>query len=124
MGASVTFDPAIGRTLLKYARMLCARGYVHNTLGNIVLRVPHPDYPHGVGYTKHAELSLEEMELENIVITDIPTSRVLHGSRITSVGHNLSREILRLRPDIQATIHVHDDALIALLGSGAVKEVK
>ena len=117
-------DPAIVETFLRYARLLAARGYVHNTLGNIVLRVPHADYPHGVAYTKHAELSLEEMAAENIVITDIPTSRVLHGERVTSIGHNLSREILRLRPDIQATIHVHDDALIALLGSGACKEVR
>jgi L-fuculose-phosphate aldolase len=110
-------------TFLRYARMLAARGYVHNTLGNIVMRVPHPDRPHGVAYTKHAELSLEEMAAENIVITDIPTSRVLYGGKMTSIGHNLSREILRLRPDIHATIHVHDDALISLLGSGAVKEV-
>jgi ribulose-5-phosphate 4-epimerase/fuculose-1-phosphate aldolase len=56
------------------------------------------------------------------VITDIPTSEILRGGRTTSVGHNLSREILRLRPDINATIHVHDDATIALLGSGAVDE--
>ena len=117
-------DPAIVETFLRYARRLAARGYVHNTLGNIVIRVPHADYPHGVAYTKHAELSLEEMAAENIVITDIPTSRVLHGERVTSIGHNLSREILRLRPDIHATIHVHDDALIALLGSGACKEVR
>jgi ribulose-5-phosphate 4-epimerase/fuculose-1-phosphate aldolase len=117
-------DPAIVETFLRYALLLAARGYVHNTLGNIVIRVPHADYPHGVAYTKHAELSLEEMAAENIVITDIPTSRVLHGGRMTSIGHNLSREILRLRPDIQATIHVHDDALIALLGSGACKEVR
>lgn len=116
-------DPAIVETFLRYARRLAARGYVHNTLGNIVMRAPHPDYPHGVAYTKHAELSLEEMEVGNIVITDIPTSQVLYGGRMTSIGHNLSREILRLRPDIQATIHVHDDALISLLGSGAVKEV-
>ena len=116
-------DPAIVETFLRYARLLAARGYVHNTLGNIVMRAPHADHPHGVAYTKHAELSLEEMTAENIVITDIPTSRVLYGARLTSVGHNLSREILRLRPDIQATIHVHDDALISLLGSGAVKEV-
>jgi len=116
-------DPVVQNTFLKYARLLAARGYVHNTLGNIVMRAPHPDYPHGIAYTKHAELSLEEMEAENIVITDIPTSRLLHGSRTTSIGHNLSREILRLRPDIHATIHVHDDALISLLGSGAVKEV-
>ena len=120
----MTPDPAIQRTFLKYARLLAARGYVHNTLGNIVMRAPHPDCPHGVAYTKHAELSLEEMEAENIVITDIPTSRVLHGGRMTSIGHNLSREILRLRPDIEATIHVHDDALIALLGSGAHQEVR
>jgi ribulose-5-phosphate 4-epimerase/fuculose-1-phosphate aldolase len=117
-------DPAVTKTFLRYARMLAARGYVHNTLGNIVMRAPHPDYPHGVAYTKHAELSLEEMDAGNIVITDIPTSRVLFGERMTSIGHNLSREILRLRPDIQATIHVHDDALIALLGSGAAKEVR
>ena len=124
MTAAVAFDPAIGQQILQYARRLCARGYVHNTLGNIVVRAPHPDYPHGLAYTKHAELSLEEMALENIVITDIPTSRVLLGDRITSIGHNLSREILRLRPDIHATIHVHDDAMLAFLGSGAVTEVR
>ena len=120
----VEVDAGVARTFLKYARLLAARGCVHNTLGNIVIRVPHPDYPHGVAYTKHAELSLEEMEAENIVVTDIPTSRILRGERITSIGHNLSREILRLRPDIGATIHVHDDALIAFLGSGAAREVK
>lgn len=124
MSTPVTFDAEIGGQILKYARMLCARGYVHNTLGNIVVRAAHPDYPHGLAYTKHAELSLEEMALENIVITDIPTDRVLHGNRVTSIGHNLSREILRLRPDIHATIHVHDDAMIAFLGSGAFTEVK
>lgn len=118
-------DAEVARTFLKYARLLAARGYVHNTLGNIVVRVPHPGYPeHGVAYTKHAELSLEEMEAGNIVVTDIPTSRVLAGDRITSIGHNLSREILRLRPDVHATIHVHDDALIAFLGSGAASEVR
>jgi ribulose-5-phosphate 4-epimerase/fuculose-1-phosphate aldolase len=117
-------DPAIVATFLRYARLLAARGYVHNTLGNIVLRVPQPEFPHGVAYTKHAEISLEEMGEDNIVITDIPTSRVLHGEKLTSIGHNLSREILRLRPDIHATIHVHDDALITLLGSGAASEVR
>ena len=117
-------DPGIAKTFIKYARLVSARGYVHNTLGNIVIRVPHPDYPHGGAYTKHAELSLEEMEAENIVITDIPTSKTLLGDRLTSIGHNLSREILRLRPDIHATIHVHDDALLSFFGSGAYREVK
>lgn len=124
MSALITFDPAIGRQFIKYARLVAGRGYVHNTLGNIVIRVSHPDFPHGLAYTKHAEVSLEEMELENIVVTDVPTSRILWGDRMTSIGHNLSREILRLRPDIDATIHVHDDATIALLGSGAPHDFK
>lgn len=118
MSSSITFDPAVGQQFVRYAHMVAARGYVHNTLGNMVIRVSHPDFPHGLAYTKHAEISLEEMTVENIVITDIPTSEIVWGERMTSIGHNLSREILRLRPDIDATIHVHDDATIALLGSG------
>lgn len=124
MVTAIALDPAVAKTFVKYARLVAGRGYIHNTLGNIVMRVAHPDYPHGVAYTKHAELSLEEMEAENIVVTDIPSSRILLGDKITSIGHNLSREILRLRPDIHATIHVHDDALLAFFGSGAFREVQ
>src|ERR1044071_8301785 len=120
----VEFDPAIGERVLRYARMIVARGYVHNSLGNLAIRVPHADFPHGVAYTKHAEVSLEEMTAGNVVITDIPTPRLLHGTLTTSVGHNLNREILRLRPDIGAVIHVHHDETIALLASGAVKELR
>ena len=124
MPAPVTFDAAVGQQFLKYARLVSGRGYVHNSLGNIVMRVPHPDHPHGLAYTKHAEVSLEEMDETNIVVTEIPTSRIVWGERMTSVGHNLSREILRLRPDIGATIHVHDDATIALLGAGVPHDFK
>lgn len=124
MTTPVVLDPAIGRQFVKYARLVAGRGYIHNTLGNMVMRVPHPDFPHGIAYTKHAEISLEEMELENIVVTDVPTSKILWGERMTSVGHNLSREILRLRPDIDATIHVHDDAVLSLFSSGAEPEFK
>jgi ribulose-5-phosphate 4-epimerase/fuculose-1-phosphate aldolase len=42
----------------------------------------------------------------------------------TSVGHNLNREILRLRPDIGAVIHAHHDETIALFASGAAKELR
>ncbi len=124
MPTPIAFDAAIGRQFVKYAHLVANRGYIHNTLGNIVMRAAHPDFPHGLAYTKHAEISLEEMELENIVITDIPSSRIVWGERMTSVGHNLSREILRLRPDINATIHVHDDAVLSLYSSGAEPEFK
>ncbi len=124
MATPVHFDSRIGEQFLRYARLVANRGYIHNTLGNMAIRAAHPDFPHGVAYTKHAEISLEEMGTENIVVTDIPSSRLLYGSRMTSIGHNLNREILRLRPDIGAVIHVHDDATIAFFGSGAFKEVK
>ncbi len=121
---SVEFDESVGNLLLRYARMIVARGYVHNSLGNLAIRVPHPDFEHGVAYTKHAEVSLEEMTPDNVVITDIPAPTLLHGTVPTSVGHNLNREILRLRPDIGAVIHVHHDETIALFASGALKELR
>ena len=37
--------------------------------------VPHPGFPHGAAYTKHAEVSLEEMAIDNVVVTDIPPAR-------------------------------------------------
>jgi ribulose-5-phosphate 4-epimerase/fuculose-1-phosphate aldolase len=117
-------DQAVAQLLLRYAKLVVARGYVHNSLGNLAIRVAHPDFPHGVAYTKHAEVSLEEMTLDHVVITDIPTPRLLHGTMPTSVGHNLNREILRLRPDVGAVIHVHHDETIALFASGAAKELR
>lgn len=123
MSDPLVFDPEIGRLFLRYARLLVARGYVHNTLGNMVVRASHPGHPGGVAYTKHAGISLEEMTAENIVVTDLSEGRLLHGHQVTSVGHNLNREVLRLRPDINAAIHVHDDATIGFLASGAFGEV-
>ena len=124
MAEQVTFDPAVGELFLRYAKLVAGRGYIHNTLGNMAIRQPVAGFAHGVAYTKHAEVSLEEMGMENIVITDIPTSEILYGEAMTSVGHNLNREILRLRPDIDAVIHVHDDHTIAFFASGAFQELK
>jgi ribulose-5-phosphate 4-epimerase/fuculose-1-phosphate aldolase len=121
---TVSFDSRVGEALLRYARLVVARGYVHNSLGNLAIRVPHPDHAHGIVYTKHAEVSLEEMTLDNVVITDVSTPALLHGTVPTSVGHNLSREILLLRPDVNAVIHVHHDETISLFASGLVKELR
>jgi ribulose-5-phosphate 4-epimerase/fuculose-1-phosphate aldolase len=112
------FDGSVGALFLTYAARLVARGYVHNSLGNLAIRVPHAAYEHGVVYTKHAGVSLEETTVDHIVITDVPTPRLLHGSRPTSVGHQLNREILRLRPEINAVIHVHHDDSIAFFSGG------
>jgi ribulose-5-phosphate 4-epimerase/fuculose-1-phosphate aldolase len=98
----VTFDPAVGGTYVRYAHRLAARGYVQSTLGGMVIRVPHADFP----------------EIGDLVITDIPFGRVLHGEQATSVGHQMNREILRLRPDVNCVIHLHHDETIALLAAG------
>jgi len=121
---SLRVDPGVADQLLTYARRLTARGYIHNQLGNIAIRVPHPDHEHGVIYTKHSGVSLEDATAENIVITDVPTPALLYGSIPTSIGHQLNREILRLRPDVNAVIHVHHDETIALFASRAVKELR
>jgi ribulose-5-phosphate 4-epimerase/fuculose-1-phosphate aldolase len=117
------FDGSVGALFLTYAARLVARGYVHNSLGNLAIRVPHAGHEHGVVYTKHAGVSLEEATLEHIVITDVPTPRLLHGTRPTSVGHQLNREILRLRPEINAVIHVHHDESIAFFSGGRALQI-
>jgi len=123
MSQDLIFDHHVGEQFLRYAALVAARGYIHNTLGNMAVRVQASGFEHGVAYTKHAEVSLEEMTNDNIVVTDIPSSRLLLGEAMTSVGHNLNRRILELRPDIHAVIHVHDDHTIALFASGAFTEV-
>lgn len=123
-GTKVVFDHEIGELLLRYGRMVVNRGYIHNTLGNIAIRVSHEAYPDGIVYTKPSGVSLEEATLDHLVITDVPTGALLYGDTPTSVGHNLNREILRLRPDINAVIHVHHDETIAFFASRAFKEVK
>lgn len=115
---SVVFDRAVGDTYVRYAHMMAARGYVQSSLGGMVIRVPHPKYPDGIAYVKPNRVSLEEMSVEDLVITDIPTGRLLYGERATSVGHQMNREMLRLRPDINCVIHLHHDETIALLAAG------
>jgi ribulose-5-phosphate 4-epimerase/fuculose-1-phosphate aldolase len=116
--SSVVFDREVGETFVRYAHMLAARGYVQSTLGGMVIRVPHPNHPDGVAYTKPAGVSLEEMSVDDLVITDIPCGRILYGERATSVGHQMNREILRLRGDVNCVIHLHHDETIALLAAG------
>jgi ribulose-5-phosphate 4-epimerase/fuculose-1-phosphate aldolase len=115
---AVEFDRAVAEKYVLYAHRLAARGYVQSTLGGMVIRVPHGDYPDGLAYAKPAGVSLEEMSVDDVVITDIPYGRVLHGNAATSVGHQMNREILRLRPDVNCVMHLHHDETIALLAAG------
>ena len=72
---AVTFDRKIGEQYLRYAHMLAARGLVYSSTGNLVMRVPHASYPEGICYVKCMGVSLEEMSIDDLIITDVPTSR-------------------------------------------------
>jgi ribulose-5-phosphate 4-epimerase/fuculose-1-phosphate aldolase len=114
----VAFDREVAATYVRYAGMLNQRGYVQSSLGNMVIRVPHPKYPDGLCYVKPQGLSLEEAGIDDLVVTDIPHGAIVHGSRATTVGHQMNREILRLRPDVNCVIHLHHDETIAFLAAG------
>ena len=114
----VRFEPEIVRSYVTYAHRLATRGLVNSSVGGMVIRVPHADYPDGVCYAKPQGISLEEAEGEDLVITDIPWGRILAGDRATTVGHQMNREILRLRPDTNAVIHLHHDEMIAFMAAG------
>src|ERR1051325_7281212 len=81
---SVQLDHAVAEKYVRYAHMLAARGYVQSPLGGMVIRVPHANYPDGLAYAKPAGVSLEEMAVDDVVITDIPYGRVIHGNAATS----------------------------------------
>jgi ribulose-5-phosphate 4-epimerase/fuculose-1-phosphate aldolase len=115
---AVTFDGKTVKDYITYAHRLAARGLVNASVGGMVIRVPHPDYEDGVLYAKPQGMSLEEVEPEDLVITDIPYGRILRGERATTVGHQMNREMLRLRPDINCVIHLHHDETIAFLAAG------
>jgi ribulose-5-phosphate 4-epimerase/fuculose-1-phosphate aldolase len=119
----VTFDTQIANQYVKYAHMLSRRGYVQSSLGGIAIRASHPKHADGVCYAKPQGISLEEVEVDDLVITDIPTGRLLYGERATTVGHQMNREILRLRPDVNCIIHLHHDETIAFLAAG-FQEIK
>jgi len=119
------FDLTIADQLVTYGRRLTGRGYVANTLGNIAVRVPHHCDPAlGVTYTKHLGVSLEEMSRDNVVVTDIPHGNLLYGAKYPSLGHQMSRAIFRLRPDVHAVVHVHPDAAIAYFSTTGARALR
>ena len=115
---AVSFDPKVVKQYVTYAHRLAARGLVNSSVGGMVIRAAHPDHPDGVLYAKPQGVSLEEVEAEDLVITDVPCGRILRGERATTVGHQMNREIMRLRPDVNCVIHLHHDETIAFLAAG------
>ena len=49
---NVPFDPKVARDYVTYAHRISARGLVNSSVGGMVIRVAHPNYPDGVCYAK------------------------------------------------------------------------
>lgn len=109
----VWFERKIAQDILLYGQRLAARQLLMNTLGNIAVRRPCPHRRRDVIYTKHLGLSLEECGLEHIVVLDLLTDELIHGVTRPSVGHRMHREIFSCRPDINATVHLHPNEVLA-----------
>jgi len=107
------FDLAIGASILQYGQRLAARELLVNTLGNIVVRTHCPYWQREVIYTKHIGISVEESGLEHLAVLDMHSDELLHGRCRPSLGHQMHREIMRCRPDIHATVHLHPNDVIA-----------
>ena len=78
---AVTFDAKVVKDYVTYAHRIANRGLVNSSVGGMVIRVPHPNYPDGVCYAKPQGISLEEVEDGDLVITDIPHGRILAGEK-------------------------------------------
>lgn len=116
-------DAMVVAEWLRYANLVAKRGYVSSQLGNIALRVPHARYPQlGVVYTKHVGISLEEATRDNIIVTDVPTSALLHGNVGPSPGHRMNLRIFQERSDVNAVFHLHVDEILAyFMSTGATR---
>jgi L-fuculose-phosphate aldolase len=101
----------IAAEMLRYARLLSARGLVVNTFGNIAIR--EVDGDRHIIHTKHRGISLEEMGPEHLVAIDLDSNELVAGHVRPSIGYQMHREIFKCRPDVNATIHLHPDDVIA-----------
>lgn len=112
-GLPAWFDVAIGNSIVQYGQRLAARQLLVNTLGNIAVRSHCPYWQREVIYTKHRGISLEECGLEQLAVLDMQSDELLHGRFRPSLGHQMHREIMRCRADVNATVHLHPNEVIS-----------
>lgn len=109
--ADGTDHAGIADEMLRYARLVSARGLVVNTFGNIAIREVNGG--RHIIHTKHRGISLEEMGPEHLVAIDLDSNELVTGQIRPSIGYQMHREIFKCRPDVNATIHLHPDDVIA-----------
>jgi|SRR3989442_6183490 len=96
----IPFDQDVAQLLLRYAKLIVARGYVHNSLGNLAIRVSHPDFPHGVADVLRTDCACERFcsefkDIHGDEGSDVP--RQLLGAEHLGAAHGVAEAVATLR---------------------------
>lgn len=89
--------------LIHYAQKMIKEGLTKGTGGNLSVCDANHKYmaitPSGIDYF--------EMKIEDIVILDVETGKVVEGDRLPSSESDMHRIFYKYRNDIQAIVHTH-----------------
>lgn len=101
------------RTILEMCVQLSHQGHFSGTGGNIALRI---DAEH-IAVTPSATDYLT-MSADDVCVLRLSDLRQVEGSKSPSVESGLHAQVLRARPDVQASVHTHQPvaSACALLG--------
>jgi ribulose-5-phosphate 4-epimerase/fuculose-1-phosphate aldolase len=77
---------------------------------------PDPDVQFDPKVTKSYVTYAHRLAARGLVNSSV--GGMVIGERATTVGHQMNREILRLRPDVNCVIHLHHDEMIAFMAAG------
>lgn len=106
------------REILTFANRIVKRGFICNTLGNIAVKIFDDRLPNGEGIlTKRKGVSLEELDREDLIVTDLRKKVLYAGEIPPSGGHFLNQKIFLSNnsDSVIAVIHTHPDSLIGYM---------
>lgn len=101
--------PDVKDELARACRILAAEGLGDYVWGHVSARAEEP----GTFWLKGAGLGLEEIGRDDLLLLDLD-GNVLAGDRPRHLEWPIHAEVLRARPDIDAVVHSHAPAAVAL----------
>lgn len=104
--------------VLQGCGLICARGYVLGTAGNISVRVADD----ALFVITPTTLPYDEMTAEDLVVADM-AGNIVAGNRQPSMEISLHRSILLTRPDVRCIVHTHSKFATAASSMRDVNEV-
>lgn len=104
--------------VLQGGGLICAKGYVLGTSGNISARVVGRD----LFVITPTTLPYGEMTAEDLVVADM-AGNVVDGNRKPSMEFSMHRSILLARPDVRCIVHTHSKCATAVSAMQDVDEV-